>query len=136
MLKVLHSFYPSINIVANVNYNADIEPNFDSMEVRANISSTNNEETTFQIMLAVTLEDDDSQSIPYRFSISGVAAFECTFDSKEERVLKAAFNGAGIVYAGIREQLATLSSRSAFGVVTLPTYHFSSKDFHESETEK
>jgi preprotein translocase subunit SecB len=135
MLDIHYTLYPSINLDANHLYDADAVPDFSDLCVSAQLGSSDDDENVFKIMVTVSLASSDSEKIPYSFSVVGISVLECDVDDKEERVVRAAHNGAGIVYAGIREQIAMLSSRSLFGGITLPTYYFSAKDFLDPEDE-
>jgi hypothetical protein len=135
MLNIHNTCYPLINLNANTNYDDNKDPDFTNLDVKAQLGNVENEETLFKVIVSVKLDSDDRENIPYSFSLVGIASVECLIEDNNERVLRAAHNGAGIVYAGIREQLAMMSSRSLFGGITLPTYYFSQKDFLEPQYE-
>jgi hypothetical protein len=134
-LNIHNTYYLSISVDTNTSYADDQAPDFTNLDVKAQLGTVENDETQFQVIVSVKLDSDDRENIPYSFSIIGIALVECLIQDKNERIFKAAHNGAGIVYAGIREQLAMISSRSLFGGITLPTYYFSQKDFLEPKFE-
>jgi len=79
----------------------------------------------FMIRLHVGISNKKETHAPYKIDIGVVGLFTATEKIKtEDRNNVVTVNGASILYGAIREQVATLTSRSYLGSMVLPTMDF------------
>lgn len=78
------------------------------------------------LRLQLAIPNEAGKKSPYKLDIHAQAILEVRpIVPQEERAKFLYVNGAGLVYASIRELVATLTARSSFGPLTLPTAYIS-----------
>ena len=85
------------------------------------------DESLVVVILSVQKASTEEKPFPYVFEaeVEGLFAMEdLTAELSEAREQKVALQGANHLYAAIREQILTLSSRHKYGPVMLPDLRF------------
>lgn len=79
----------------------------------------------FMIKLHVGISNEKDTRAPYKIDIGVLGLFTCSEKIEiEDRNNIVTVNGASVLYGAIREQVATLTSRSYLGSMVLPTMDF------------
>lgn len=95
----------------------------ESVEVVA-IGNTD-DPTEFAIRLRILIENKEGKVAPYDIDIEAAGLFEVNSkENKEKRVDLAEINGCAILYGAIRDLILNITSRSAAGILMLPTVNF------------
>jgi|DeeseametMP0441B_FD_contig_61_590431_length_1195_multi_3_in_0_out_0_1 preprotein translocase subunit SecB len=134
-IHYVNSYFPTLSIEANDigEERANVQCDFN---VRAQARKSD-EDDTYVILLSV---QEKSEKTPYKFDVLSVGTFEVSYegenDSREHEEMEVAFNGAQILYGQIREQIASMTSRSVYGTLFVPSYYFSGKDFFSGDEEE
>jgi preprotein translocase subunit SecB len=80
---------------------------------------------TWWVGLDFATRQEGDKRCPYALDIKAVGMFSVNESVPEERREELAFeNGAALVYGAIREMVSTITARSAFGTLLLPTASF------------
>jgi preprotein translocase subunit SecB len=81
---------------------------------------------SWQLELTVKLSNSDKTNpFLYEFEIHVIGFFEMEADPQEERTKQIVIvNGLSMLYGAIRELIINLTSRSAFGALTVPSLSF------------
>ena len=120
-LKLTKSFFTKLNVEVNTDYQpttaTDLEIN---VQYKIELFRHNHDEAKYQIIFKL-VDLDANQLLPYTINIEMIGLFEANpnFIKDKPRILEV--NGASILYSSIREQVLTLTGRSAWGAFNLPT---------------
>lgn len=120
-LKLTKSFFTKLNVEVNTSYEpiqvTDLSIN---VQYKVELFRHNHDEKKYQIIFKIIGLDAD-QALPYTINIEMIGLFEVTpsFIKDKPRIIEV--NGASILYSSIREQVLTLTGRSAWGTFNLPT---------------
>jgi preprotein translocase subunit SecB len=96
-------------------------------QLSARVSHTQSEQNPREWRLELTLESDDSQSekFPYTLKIILVGYFTVIEEYPSERAnMLAHVNGPSLLYSAAREALVTITGRSGFPAIVLPSVMF------------
>lgn len=96
-------------------------------QLTARVEHTQEEEKDRDWRFELTLESEDSQSIefPYSLKIVLVGYFTIAEDYPSERVeMLAHVNGPSLLYSAAREALVTITGRSGYPAIVLPSVMF------------
>ena len=133
-LQLQHLFYLAIKIVARPE-NApgeDANTPFDfngvniAEGVELSVQDENKEDPKlFALKLRIVIENKEGKLAPYDVDVEAAGIFvvipSMPLAEREEFVL---VNGCSVIYSAIRDQILTLTSRSARGQLILPTVTF------------
>lgn len=87
--------------------------------------SRNDYGTEWWVSLGFVLENSEEKPCPYEINMRAVGRFlvdTCVPESKRESLVYE--NGAALVFGAIREMISTMTARSAYGMLILPTATF------------
>jgi preprotein translocase subunit SecB len=133
-MQLEHYVFPEISISANKKYDPEIDFDFKSMELKINPQMSVNDPEEYLLQLDVWSTATDDDNFPYSFHITGVIKFSYRgIEDEAERNKRAFHNGASMLYAAIREQLVSLTSRNVYAPLFLPAWYFKPDDFTRNE---
>lgn len=85
----------------------------------------NDDGTEWWVAVRFGLESEDEKQCPYEVEMKAVGRFSVDSCVPEEKREVLAFeNGAALVFGAIREMISTMTARSAYGMLILPTASF------------
>jgi preprotein translocase subunit SecB len=93
--------------------------------VRVGLAQNPEEPHQYQIRLIVSDNAEANADRPYRLDFAAVGFFEIDQDFEHndiERLVR--INGSSVLYSALRELVLIITSRSAWGPITLPTINF------------
>lgn len=116
-------FFPVVNIRANTNYKPDEEKNI-LFDIESAVVKLKERDNFFQLILDITINDEDSKNYPYMGQVQAVGFFDIDSSlSKKEAHKVLRYRGIEILYAAIREIILMVTGRGPWGVIGLPTHH-------------
>lgn len=132
-LQLQELFYLTIKIAARPNLPEDVEGtpfDFNGVNIAEGVELTvideNKEDPkVFALKLRVVIENKQGKVAPYDIDVEAAGIFvvipTMPIEERDEFVL---INGCSVLYGAIRDQIHTLTSRSARGSLVLPTVTF------------
>lgn len=133
-MQLEHYVFPEIKVSANKDFDVEKAFSFDNLKLKINPQVSVNDPEEFLLQLDVWFEKEDEENFPYDFHLSGVIKFSYKgIQDINERQKRAFHNGASMLYAAVREQLASLTSRNVYPALFLPAWYFKPEDFVSSE---
>jgi len=79
----------------------------------------------YGLKLCIRIDNKEGKLAPYDIDVEAAGIFEISSNvKKEEREDFLTVNGCAVLYSAIRDQVLTLTARSANGQLMLPTVHF------------
>lgn len=85
----------------------------------------NSESLFYLVTLRISIENKEGKIAPYDIDINLAGRFKISHTvQKEKQKDMVLVNGCSILYSTIRELVVTLSARSVYGILTLPTVNF------------
>jgi len=82
-------------------------------------------DTVYAVKLHIQIKNEEGKLAPYDIDIEVAGLFEIDDKVKpEDREDMITINGCAVLYSAIRDQVLTLTSRSANGQLMLPTVNF------------
>ncbi len=132
-LQLQELFYLAIKVVARPNTPEDVEGipfDFNGVNISEGVElSVLDENKTdpklFAVKLRIVIENKEGKLAPYDVDIEAAGIFSVIpampLAERDEFVV---VNGCSVIYSAIRDQLLTLTSRSARGALVLPTVTF------------
>lgn len=132
-MQLEHYVFPEISVSANKGFDQEKEFTFETIQLKANPQINVNDPEEFLLQLDVWSDAADDDNFPYTFHLSGVIKFSYRgIEDEAERNKRAFHNGASMLYAAIREQLVSLTSRNVYAPLFLPAWYFKPDDFETS----
>ena len=132
-LQLQELFYLAIKVVARPNTSEDTEGapfDFNGVNiaegVELSVLDENKEDPKlFAVKLRIVIENKEGKVAPYDVDIEAAGIFSVIPSMPlAERDEFVTINGCSVIYSAIRDQLLTLTSRSARGTLVLPTVTF------------
>lgn len=132
-LQLQELFYLAIKVAARPNTSEDAEGapfDFNGVNiaegVELSVLDENKEDPKlFAVKLRIVIENKEGKVAPYDVDVEAAGIFaiipSMPLAERDEFVL---VNGCSVIYSAIRDQLLTLTSRSARGPLVLPTVTF------------
>lgn len=123
----------------------DSSTNFDFEGVTFRVGLTSafaedqaNDPSDFAVVCEIAIENTVGKRCPYTIDIElqGFFTIDPRFAKPREREDIVLVNGASILYGAIREMVLTITSRSIFGAMQLPTMDFRDHIGQNNETKK
>lgn len=103
--------------------NADLEKIV--VDVEIDCSQHEKEPRTWHVALIVQFKPADGAKAPFSGSVENIGTFTVAESWAEDQMRKLVYiNGAGILYASVREMVATITARTFFDTLTLPSCSF------------
>jgi preprotein translocase subunit SecB len=134
-LQLRHYFFTKLEIAeregGTLNPRPASEPfDFDGVAINTLIDFGTGEgqkgnPTDFALRIGVKIENKEGKPAPYNLAVEMIGYFSVDpAIPVAERKSIVIINGASLLFGAIREMVTTLSSRSARGVIVLPTVNF------------
>lgn len=122
-LQLKSHFFPKIEVRAQPGGSQEGATSIDREIAFKNVTGKPKE---WQLELTVRLKSNDkTKPFIYEFDVQAIGIFEFIADGQEERTKQIVIvNGLSILYGAIRELVINLTSRSAFGALSLPSLSF------------
>lgn len=112
-------------------------PDFDEIELQPEVTLFSNDDDgeygPYMLRLVLIYEPEEN-TFPYSFEVIIEGIFSITQDSDFKDCKKIVLvNGASVLYAAVREQLMSISSRHLYGPMLLPTLNFQQLDLSKEQ---
>lgn len=132
-LQLLNIVYLSIKITTRQSIegeNADLPFDFDGVQITEGadfsiLDDNKDDPRQFALKFRIALENEIGKAAPYDVDIEVAGVFSIISDMPAaDREDFVRVNGCAVLYGAIRDQVLTLTSRSARGALMLPTVNF------------
>lgn len=87
----------------------------------------------YELILRLSIRNEDGKKSPYIVDIEVYGSFEVSGIEKESHHDIVLINGCAILYSAIREQVSSITSRSIYGTLILPTVNFLDKKSNKEQ---
>jgi preprotein translocase subunit SecB len=118
-------------------------PGFDYLGVQINseveisvpLEQQEEQPKDYLVKVKLAIPNEDGKVAPYRLLLEAYGVFELAPDfAPDTRDDIVRVNGASMIIGAMREMVATVTARSAFGPLTLPTLRFQPKKIAPKKT--
>lgn len=115
-----------LNVETAPAYEFDFEGvNFTGSVNTALADGQNDDPRDYVVDLRISFPGEVGKQTPYRVDAGVIGFFQISdLIKKSEREDIVTVNGASLLYSAMREIVASITSRSVFGIMTLPTMNF------------
>ena len=132
-LQVQELFYLAIKVAARPPVSEEVEAvpfDFNGVNIAEGIElsvidENKDDPKAFALKLRIVIENKEGKAAPYDIDVEAAGIFSVIptmpIEERDEFVL---INGCAVLYSAIRDQILTLTSRSARGSLVLPTVNF------------
>ena len=121
-LQLNQAYFTEVKITSNweMDVTGDLSTN---VQFRGQVHRDN--KRNWMVVLTVNLSSSNAKRVPYEGSITCTGIFAVSPQWPEEQIEKLVMvNGAGMLYATIREMVCTITARGPFDMLMLPTQSF------------
>ncbi|WP_042956494.1 protein-export chaperone SecB [Pseudomonas brassicacearum] len=122
-----HLFYPEISVKASKSYDPSSTEKISEPEVQVFVNKTG--QCNFHVGVSINLSAE-APSDPYEIEALAVGVFTCDETMVEsEQMVHIARSGPNLVFGGLRDMVATITSRGPWSEHYLQPYIFEPDDF-------
>lgn len=121
-------YYPTLSVRANPEYDWQLE-DAEVTEPQVRVAMTPSDEpNSFNMSVTVSI-GINCPSDRYDIEVLAVGHFDCNEGDNQDAIRTIAISGPNILYGAIRDQVMSLTNRSAWGEYILPAATFEPSDF-------
>jgi|SRR5579859_1401621 len=114
-----------VNVSIKCNYDQDVSSGTLMTNVEFRGSAHHEDKRNWMLNVRVSLKRANENPIPYEGVIECVGIFKVSPQWPEDQIEKLVMvNGTSLVYGSIREMICSITARSAFNMLTLPSQSF------------